>query len=86
MTDDARVGPGEGAGQSLPRELEQAGKMVDQVIGHLLDKEVPPVAIASALLGGAMGLLGRTVGSKALLGVLDQARHAVSSGEFENLS
>ncbi len=70
----------------LPEELSQAGEMVDKLIRHLLGKKLPPLAIASALLGGSMGLLSRSVGPKALLGVLDQAREAVRSGEFDEMS
>ncbi len=71
---------------ALPRELELAGQMVDQLIRHLAEKNLPPLAVASALLGGSLGLLSRELGPKALLGVLDQARDAVRSGEFADLA
>jgi hypothetical protein len=70
----------------LPQELSQAGEMVDRLIQHLLEKKLPPLAIASALLGGSMGLVTRTVGTAALLNVLDQARESVRSGDFEQVS
>ena len=72
----------------LPQELSQAGEMVDRLIQHLLEKKLPPppLAIASALLGGSMGLLTRTVGTTALLNVLDQARDSVRSGDFDQVS
>ncbi len=70
----------------LPEELSQAGEMVDRLIQHLLEKKLPPLAIASALLGGSMGMMARTMGSAALLRVLDQARESVRSGEFEGVS
>ena len=40
-------------------ELNQAGAVIDKAIAFLLDKKLPPVAVASALLGGALGLLAR---------------------------
>jgi hypothetical protein len=70
----------------LPEELAQAGAMVDKMIEHLLERRVAPLAIASALLGGSMGLLARTLGNAALLSVLDQARGSVESGEFDGLA
>ena len=73
-------------GEELPEELSQAGEMVDRLIQHLLEKKLPPLAIASALLGGSMGLVARTMGSGALLNVLDQARESVRSGDFEAVS
>ena len=68
--------------ETLPPELEQAGQMVDQLIRHLMDKDLPPLAIASALLGGSMGLISRELGPTTLLGILDQARDAVRSGHL----
>ncbi len=70
----------------LPQELSQAGEMVDRLIQHLLEKKLPPLAIASALLGGSMGLVARTMGAEALLSVLDQARESVRSGDFERVA
>jgi hypothetical protein len=43
---------------------------------------VPPVAIASALLGGSMALLARTLGDEAIVGVLNNAIASVRSGEL----
>ena len=78
--------PRGGLDETLPVELEQAGQMVDQFIRHLMDKDLPPLAIASALLGGSMGLISRELGPKTLLGILDQAREAVRSGQFADLA
>ncbi len=86
MIGAGRAGQVSSETEALPQELEQAGKMVDQLIRHLMDKDLPPLAIASALLGGSMGLLSRTLGKRALLGVLGQATDAVRSGQFEDLS
>ena len=72
--------------EDLPEELAQAGAMIDKVIEHLLERKVAPLAIASALLGGSMGLLSRTLGNAALLSVLEQASSSVRSGEFDALA
>ena len=72
--------------EDLPEELAQAGSMIDKVIEHLLERKVAPLAIASALLGGSMGLLSRTLGNAALLSVLEQASSSVRSGEFDALA
>lgn len=69
--------------EDMPTELAQAGEMVDRLIEHLIEKKLPPLAIASALLGGAMGVLSRTLGNAALASVLDQALASVRSGEFD---
>ena len=72
-----------GADEEMPAELAQAGEMVERLIGHLMDKKLPPLAIASALLGGSMGLMARAMGREATLGVLERAGQAVRSGEFD---
>ena len=69
--------------EDLPEDLQQAGAMIDKVIEHLLERKVAPLAIGSALLGGSMGVLSRTIGNGALLSVLDRAADSVRSGEFD---
>ena len=60
--------------------------MVDQAIDYMTKQSIDPVAIASALLGGAMGMLTMHLGSEAVLSVLDQARASVESGEMASLA
>jgi hypothetical protein len=45
-------------------------------------QNVPPVAIASALLGGSMALLGQTLGDDTIIGILNNAIASVRSGEL----
>jgi hypothetical protein len=71
-----------GAEQEPPAELSLAGSVVDKAIEYLAGQNVPPVAIASALLGGSMALLARTLGDEAIVGVLNNAIASVRSGEL----
>ena len=67
-------------------DLRHAGAVVDQAIDYMTKQSIDPVAIASALLGGAMGMLTLHLGPEAVLSVLDQARASVESGEMASLS
>jgi hypothetical protein len=71
-----------GAEQEPPAELSLAGSVVDKAIEYLAGQNVPPVAIASALLGGSMALLARTLGDEAIVGILNNAIASVRSGEL----
>jgi hypothetical protein len=46
------------------------------------EQNVPPVAIASALLGGAVSLLARSVPDEAIVRVLENAIASVRAGEL----
>lgn len=67
-------------------ELRHAGAVVDQAIEYMLKEKIDPISVASALLGGALGMLTMHLDREAVLGVLDQARESVRSGEMEQLS
>jgi len=71
-----------GPEQEPPAELSLAGSVVDKAIEYMVGQSVPPVAIASALLGGSMALLGQTLGDEAIIGVLNNAIASVRSGEL----
>ncbi len=66
----------------LPPELSQAGSVVAKTIEFLMEKDLPPIAIASALLGGALGVLSRTMGQQAVLRLLENALESVRAGEL----
>ena len=68
--------------EELPEELSQAGAFVAQAIKHMLGKNLPPMAVASALLGGSLGLLSRTMPPEAVLRVLENAMAGIRAGEF----
>jgi hypothetical protein len=71
-----------GTEQSPPAELSLAGSVVDKAIEYMIGQNVPPVAIASALLGGCMALLAQTLGDEAIVGILNNAVASVRSGEL----
>jgi hypothetical protein len=66
----------------VPPELSDAGAIVDRAIEHMLERKLPPMAIASALLGGSLCLLSRTMGDEAVLQVLHNAAAGVLAGEL----
>jgi amino acid permease len=65
-----------------PPELSLAGSVVDKGIEYMTGQGVPPVAIASALLGGAMSLLARSVSDEVIIQVLHNAIASVRAGEL----
>jgi len=67
--------------QEPPAELSLAGSVVDKAIEYMMGQNVPPVAIASALLGGSIALLAQTLGDEAIVGILNNAIASVRSGE-----
>ena len=67
----------------IPIELSDAGAIVDHAIKHMLERELPPMAIASALLGGSLCLLARTMGDEAVLQVLHNAAAGVRAGDLQ---
>jgi hypothetical protein len=69
-------------GQEPPHELSLAGSVVDKSIEYMVGQNVPTVAIASALLGGSLALLARTLGDEAIVGILNNAIASVRSGEL----
>ena len=71
-----------GTEQPPPAELSLAGSVVDKSIEYMIGQNVPPVAIASALLGGCMALLAQSLGDEAIIGVLNNAVASVRSGEL----
>lgn len=78
---DAAAKVGEPA---LEAELGRAGAVVDRAIEHMLEKGMSPMAISSALLGGSLCLLARTMGDEAILHVLHNAASGVRTGELRN--
>lgn len=73
-----------GPEQDAPAELSLAGSVVDKAIEYMMGQNVPPVAIASALLGGSIALLSRTLGDEAIVGILNNAIRSVRAGELRS--
>jgi len=65
----------------IPTELSHAGAVVDKAIEYLGGQGIPEVAIASALLGGALALLARSVADEAIVRILNSAIASVRAGE-----
>jgi len=62
--------------------LSHAGAVVDKAIEYMLGQNLDAIAVASALLGGSLGLMARTMGDDAILKVLERAASSVRSGEL----
>ena len=45
-------------------------------------QHIDPLSVASALLGGALGLLARTLDDRGIVQVLTNAIHSVEAGEL----
>lgn len=65
-----------------PPDLSHAGAIVDKAIEYMLGQKLAPIAIASALLGGSLGLLARSMGDESIVQVLENATASVRSGEL----
>ena len=63
-------------------DLSHAGAVVDKAIEFMTGQHIGPVSIASALLGGAMGMLARSMDDGAIVKVLENAIASVRSGEL----
>lgn len=65
-----------------PAELSHAGAVIDKAIEYMVGQNISSLAIASALLGGAMGMLARSVSDDAIVHILTSAIASVRSGEL----
>lgn len=77
------AGPDDTAGHEISEELTRCAMVTEHAVDHLLERGCSPVAVASALLGGSLSLLGRTMEREAILRILDSAAQSVRSGELE---
>ena len=68
-----------------PADLSHAGAIVDKAIEHMSGQNLGALAIASALLGGALGMLARSMGDEAIVQVLNNAIASVRSGELRRM-
>jgi hypothetical protein len=64
------------------RDLSLAGSIIDKAIEHMMGKNINSIAIASALLGGAMGMLTRALPDEVVVQILSNAIESVESGEM----
>jgi hypothetical protein len=69
-----------------PADLGHAGAVVDKAIEYMTSQNIGSLAIASALLGGALGLLARSVSDEAIAQILNNALASVRTGELRQMS
>lgn len=69
-------------GVEIPEELRQCGAVIDKAIGYLVEQNLPTELIASALLGGSLGVLARTTDAETMIRMLQTAIDSVRSGEL----
>ncbi|MBC9208433.1 hypothetical protein IBL26_16420 [Roseomonas aerophila] len=68
-----------------PEDLSHAGSVVDKAIEYMIEQKIAPISVASALLGGALGLMARSMKDQAIANVLRSALASVESGELDEL-
>ncbi|HVC61319.1 MAG TPA: hypothetical protein VND19_13265 [Acetobacteraceae bacterium] len=66
-----------------PAGLGHAGAVVDKAIEYMLGQNIDGVSIASALLGGALAMLSRSVADEAIVAILNNAIASVKAGELD---
>ena len=69
-----------------PADLSHAGAVVDKAIEYMVGQNVSSIAIASALLGGALGLLSRSLSDEAVVHILSNAIQSVQAGELRSMA
>jgi hypothetical protein len=67
-----------------PADLSHAGAVVDKAIEYMVSQNISSLAIASALLGGSLVLLARSMADEAIVGILNNAIASVQAGELNN--
>jgi hypothetical protein len=70
--------------EGAPADLSHAGSVVDKAIEYMIEQNIAPLSVASALLGGALGLLARTMDDRAIVQVLKNAISSVEAGELHH--
>ena len=75
------LAPDDGA----PVDLSHAGAIVDKAIEYMIGQNISSLSIASALLGGSLGLLSRSLSDDAVVQILTNAIASVRSGELNGL-
>ncbi len=65
-----------------PPDLTHAGAVIDKAIEHMIGQDIGALAIASALLGGAMAMLARSLDDAAIIRILENAIASVRAGDL----
>jgi hypothetical protein len=69
---------------NAPADLSHAGSVVDKAIAYMMEQKIGSLSAASALLGGALGLLSRSLSDEAIIQVLNNAIASVKAGELRD--
>jgi hypothetical protein len=69
-------------GEQPPADLGRAGAVVDKAIEYMVAQNIESLSIASALLGGALALLARSVAEETIVHILNNAIASVRAGEL----
>ena len=69
-----------------PPDLSHAGAVVDKAIEYMIGQNISSIAIASALLGGSLGLLARSLSDDAVVQILTNAIGSVRAGELRAMA
>jgi hypothetical protein len=68
--------------EAPPADLSHAGAVVDKAIEYMVGQNIDGLSIASALLGGALAVLSRSVADEAIISILNNAITSVKTGEL----
>jgi hypothetical protein len=68
-----------------PDDLSHAGAVVDKAIEYMVGQGIQPISVASALLGGSLGMLARTLDDRGVAQVLRNALASVEAGELAEM-
>jgi hypothetical protein len=71
-----------GSDETPPADLGHAGAVVDKAIEYMVGQNIDGLSIASALLGGALAVLSRSVADEAIISILNNAITSVKTGEL----
>jgi hypothetical protein len=71
-----------GPDETPPADLSHAGAVVDKAIEYMVGQNIDGLSIASALLGGALAVLSRSVADEAIIAILNNAISSVKTGEL----
>lgn len=75
-----------GADVPPPAELAHAGAVIDKAVEYMMSQNISSLAIASALLGGALALLARSLSDEAIIAILDNAIDSVTAGDLREMA
>jgi hypothetical protein len=76
----------DGTDQPPHGSLSHAGAVVDKAIEYMISQNIGSVEIASALLGGSLALLARSVADEAIIHILNNAINSVRAGELRGMT